>query len=186
VLNILARRRDADEGTARRARVPSMGCGDDRSSTAGTGPCSALIPGSAPALIDTEPFLSVLNPYLLQLEIGAAILLGIGIIFESDRYPEIVRQRAFWFVMWGMIFETIFSIGLFASEERIASLQRTTIISLGKQVGPRILDTESEQRIVPKLKPFGLQSYDLSVPVTLEPGAALITQILGMLSKQLG
>jgi hypothetical protein len=45
----------AREGTARRARVPSMDCGDDRSSTAGTGPCSALIPGSAPALIDRRP-----------------------------------------------------------------------------------------------------------------------------------
>jgi hypothetical protein len=37
-----ARRSVACEGTARRARVPSMDSGDDRSSTAGVGPDWAL------------------------------------------------------------------------------------------------------------------------------------------------
>jgi hypothetical protein len=44
--------REPREGTARRARVPSVDSGDDRSSTAGVGPNWALIPGPASALID--------------------------------------------------------------------------------------------------------------------------------------
>src|SRR2546421_8044445 len=46
-----ARRSVACEGTARRARLPSMDSGDDRSSTAGVGPDWALIPGPASALL---------------------------------------------------------------------------------------------------------------------------------------
>ena len=50
---LTARRSVACEGTARRARVPSMGSGDDRYSTAGLGLDWTLIPGPASALIDT-------------------------------------------------------------------------------------------------------------------------------------
>jgi hypothetical protein len=75
----------------------------------------------------SEQFLSAVNPFLLQAEIAAAVLLGIGIIFEADRYCEEVKRVAFHFVMWGVVLETIFSIALFASEERISQLQHDTI-----------------------------------------------------------
>jgi hypothetical protein len=78
----------------------------------------------------SEAFLSAANPYLLQAEIAAAVLLGIGIIFESGRYPNSVHKVAFLCVVAGVVFETVFSILLFISEEHIASLQRTTIASL--------------------------------------------------------
>ena len=48
-----ARRSVACEGTARRARVPSMDSRDDRYSTAGVGLDWTLIPGPASALIDS-------------------------------------------------------------------------------------------------------------------------------------
>jgi hypothetical protein len=48
-----ARRSVAREGTARRARAPSMDSGDDRSSTAGVGSDWTLISGPASALIDS-------------------------------------------------------------------------------------------------------------------------------------
>ena len=54
-----ARRSVACEGSARRARVPSMDSGDDRSSTAGVGSHWTLIPGPASALIDSQKGLSV-------------------------------------------------------------------------------------------------------------------------------
>src|SRR5712691_10559543 len=58
-----ARRSVAREGTARRARVPSMDSGDDRYSTAGVGLDWTLIPGPASALIDrTASLRSALCP----------------------------------------------------------------------------------------------------------------------------
>ena len=75
----------------------------------------------------SEDFLSIANPYLLQAEIAAAALLGIGIVYESDKYSKAVHASAFWFVVIGVVLETVFSILLFGSEERIASLQRGTI-----------------------------------------------------------
>jgi hypothetical protein len=81
------------------------------------------MPAMVPYIL-SEEFLSAANPYLLQLEISSAALLGIGIVYEADRYPASVQRSAFWFVVIGVVLETVFSILLFASEERIASIQR--------------------------------------------------------------
>lgn len=77
----------------------------------------------------SEDFLSAANPYLLQGEIAAVLLLGIGIVYESDRYPESAHRSAFWFVVVGVVFETIFSILLFAPEEQISSIQNGALKS---------------------------------------------------------
>jgi hypothetical protein len=74
-----------------------------------------------------EEFLSTANPYFLKAEIAAAVLLGIGIMYEAPKYSDSVHKSAFWFVMIGLFLETIFSILLFVSEMQTASLQRSTI-----------------------------------------------------------
>jgi septal ring factor EnvC (AmiA/AmiB activator) len=94
------------------------------------------MPKIEPAILSflSEEFLSVVNPFLLQAEIAAAILLGIGIVYESDKYPESVHESAFWFVVIGVVLETVFSIMLFASEERVASIQRADLKSAASQL----------------------------------------------------
>jgi hypothetical protein len=90
------------------------------------------MPSMMPAIdfLFSEEFLSAANPYLLQAEIAAAVLLGLGIVFESDKYPRSVHKSAFWYVVIGVVLETVFSVLLFTSEERISSLQKATIIAL--------------------------------------------------------
>ncbi len=102
--------------------------------------------------------------FLIQFEIAAALLLGIGILWESDRYKgDEIKKLAFWLVMYGVIFETIFSVLLFASEERIGSLQRKTIIALEKRVLLRNIDAEVAARIIKKVKPLGPKPFDIGI-----------------------
>lgn len=86
------------------------------------------MPTTDPASVSffSVSFLSAVNPFLLQAEIAAAVLLGIGIVFESERYPTSVHKSAFWFVVIGVILETVFSILLFASEEIETRIVNTT------------------------------------------------------------
>jgi hypothetical protein len=93
-----------------------------------------------PVPIFSSEILSALNPFLLQLEIASAVLVGIGIVFESERFPNEVHRTAFWFVLIGIVLETVFSIMLFASEEQISQLQRGTIATLVNTALPRELE----------------------------------------------
>jgi hypothetical protein len=128
-----------------------------------------------PALL-SEAFLSALNPYLLQAEIAAAVLLGIGIVYESNKYPTSVHESAFWFVVIGVVLETIFSVLLFASEERIGSLQRDTIeaqntqiIALENRLAPRILSADAQREIVGKIKDITGISFAVAINPASEP-----------------
>lgn len=107
----------------------------------------------------TEEYLSWVNPYLLQAEIAAAVVLGIGIIYESDKFPDSVHNSAFWFVVIGVVLETVFSVCLFMSEEHIVSLQRRKIIFLDK--GLKVAEMNLSDRIIPREvmdSPFGIDS----------------------------
>jgi hypothetical protein len=107
----------------------------------------------------SEEFLSAANPYLLQAEIASAALLGVGIIFEADKYPASVHKSAFWFVVMGVVLETVFSILLFASEERIASLQRGTIASLEMQLAARSLSPDQIAKMSTVLRLYGSMGF---------------------------
>jgi hypothetical protein len=109
----------------------------------------------------SEDFLSSLNPYLLQFEVASALLLGIGIVYEAPEYPESVHKTAFWLVVIGVFFETVFSILLFASEEQIASSQRGTInlqqaniTALEEKLAARSLGKSEIGRMVAALNRF--------------------------------
>lgn len=112
----------------------------------------------------SEEFLSLANPFLLDAEIGAAVLLGVGIIFESDRYCEAVKCTALKMVVCGVVLETIFSIALFQSENWIGDSQRTTIISLTRRLAPRGLTVEDRQKIVSGILPFAGTRVSVVVP----------------------
>lgn len=97
------------------------------------------MPIAIPQILSVS-FLSSLNPFLLEAEIAAAVLLGIGIVFESQKYPEPVKLRASHFVMWGIVLETVFSIALFVSEQMISSQQRAQIIALSpRSLSPKMI-----------------------------------------------
>ena len=127
----------------------------------------------------SEPVLSTLNPFLLQAEIASAVLLGIGIIFESDKYPAKVKERAFWFVMWGVIFETIFSIVLFSSEERISGVQRSKIIWLETCLAARSLFPAQQEHIAGKLRPFLGTPFDGAIGPKGDPEPMLLMHSIG-------
>lgn len=116
----------------------------------------------------SEEFLSAANPYLLDAEIGAAVLLGIGIIYESDKYCEAVKRRAFHFVMWGVVLETIFTILLFKSETWIADKQRGTIIVLERRIAPREIGKYNQDVIAGILKKLNKPTFDVCVSPNIE------------------
>jgi hypothetical protein len=123
------------------------------------------MPAIAPILdfIVSQDFLSKVNPFLLQTEIATAVLLGLGIVFESNRYPESVHSRVFWFVVIGVTLETIFSILLFVSEESISSLQNNTIIELTARLAPRRILPEQQKHIVSELSIYKGQKFAFSI-----------------------
>jgi hypothetical protein len=105
----------------------------------------------------SEEFLSAANPFLLDAEIASALLLGIGIVFESHKFNkgiESVQNVGFWCVVFGVVFETVFSILLFGSEGSIANQQRAQIIALDKQIAPRRLSPPQIRALVARLSPF--------------------------------
>jgi hypothetical protein len=121
------------------------------------------MPNIDPAIdfLFSEEFLSAANPYFLQAEIAAAVLLGIGIVYEADEYPHSVHKVAFWCVVVGVVLETIFSILLFASEERVSSLQKESIIELSRRLAARSLSDAQADNIEAALKPFSGQPFQI-------------------------
>jgi hypothetical protein len=102
----------------------------------------------------SEEFLSAINLYILQGEIFAAFCLGVGIIWESDKYKgDEIKKVAFLLVMLGVVFETIFSVLLFASEEKISEIQKSKIIELERKLAPRTLEPWQRQMLVDLLSP---------------------------------
>jgi hypothetical protein len=90
----------------------------------------------------------------LQGEIFAAFCLGVGIIWESDKYKgDEIKKVAFLLVMLGVVFETIFSVLLFASEEKISEIQKSKIIELERKLAPRTLEPWQRQMLVDLLSP---------------------------------
>ena len=122
---------------------------------------------------------------LVPLSICAGVAVGAGIIFDREKFSKAIQSLALWLIVVGVPTESICTILLFAVDERISGAQQFKIIALEREAGPRILDDNAQDEIVNKLKPFGPQSYDLAVPRTLEPGSAIITQLLGILSRRL-
>ena len=74
-------------------------------------------------------------------------------------------------------------MSIFAADGWISQLQRREIIALQIQAAPRVLTSEQISNIVAALKPFGSQTYDLSIPPTLEPGSGLVSQLIGTLRQ---
>jgi hypothetical protein len=107
----------------------------------------------------SEEFLSSINPYLLDAEIAAAALLGVGIIFESHTFnkgSKSVERVGFWCVVIGIV--------LFKSETWIADQQRTEIVALNKRLAERSLSSYQIASIGAALRiysglPFQIRLY---------------------------
>jgi uncharacterized membrane protein len=84
---------------------------------------------SSPLLEGTaEPFWPHLVLLAGSVLAGAAV--GAGIIFESPEYPVRVHRAAKWFVIVGIIIESICTISLFVFDEAISDRQQEKIIAL--------------------------------------------------------
>lgn len=140
-------------------------------------------PASAPKMLFSEDFLSAANPYLLQGEIAAAVLLGIGIVYESAKYPETVHRLAYWYVILGVVFETVFSAALFFSEETVGSLQREQIIALETRLAPRRIFPDNAVSIVNNLGKYAGVSFSFIMESPTEESWQLREDIKDVLLK---
>jgi hypothetical protein len=116
----------------------------------------------------------------------ATIGVIIGVYWEEERFPKEKQQRGWRLLIGSLALDTLFTIFIFGTDGWIGSIQRAQIILLEARLAPRTLTPAAMTRVADKLKQFGPQSYDLSVPPTLEPGSNLQNVLLGVLSNQLG
>jgi len=120
--------------------------------------------------------LAILNSWLLVGAGVAAIVASFGIVWETQNNGEEFAKIAHRCVIMGVALETLFSLALFMSEERIASVQRGQIISLEEKLSPRSLTATQQADITEKVMEFSGVPFDFS----LQPGAepfALMEQI---------
>jgi hypothetical protein len=67
---------------------------------------------------------------LVPLSVVAAIAVGAGIVFERPKYPAAVHHIAFWLVVAGVAIESLCTVMLFVTDERISQAQQDKIIAL--------------------------------------------------------
>jgi hypothetical protein len=76
-------------------------------------------------------------------EVLATVAVGLGILWEAPEQPKERHLIATRLVIWGIVFETLCSVGLFAFDEAISHVQQEKIIALS----PRELDSISRAKI---------------------------------------
>jgi hypothetical protein len=113
----------------------------------------------------------------------ATIGVLLGVYWEGEHFPQQTQQRGWRLLLLSLALDTFFTLSIFAADGWISQLQRREIVALQIQAAPRVLTSEQISNIVAALKPFGSQTYDLSIPPTLEPGSGLVSQLIGTLRQ---
>jgi hypothetical protein len=105
---------------------------------------------------------------LLSVSIFAAFTVGAGILLESPKYSAAIHKLATWMVLGGIAVESLCTVLLFVFDERVSarqdsiiSGQNKEIISLQKRLAARTLSDDQLEGIANKLRPFGVQHFDI-------------------------
>lgn len=89
---------------------------------------------------------------LIAGEIVSTFVVGWGIIWEGADQSASRHRIAPKLVIWGIIFETVCSVSLFAFDETISHRQQDRIIALNEKLAPRRLSADQEKAVSDKLK----------------------------------
>jgi hypothetical protein len=127
-------------------------------------------------IVSAEPWVFVLNAFLLVCEGVAAGCVAAGIVWESASVDTWRRRLSHKLVIWGVVAEVVFSLALFISDEIVSGSQlleikeqQSKIIALEEKLAPRDLSPDQIKSIADRLRSFGEIHFDLSMHVDAEP-----------------
>jgi hypothetical protein len=98
---------------------------------------------------------------LVPLSVVAGIAVGVGIVLERPKYCPAIHRIAFWLVVVGVAIESLCTVALFITDERIS-------LALETEIAPRLLTAERGNELIALFEKFPgrtvrVSSYELDL-----------------------